>query len=146
MTTKTYTCPRYRTFQLGDRIKFMDGFFKTDNIFLQNIIEKHDWFGWNIKLIHKADEQAIDDALAAADEAQMPFDADLIDFDGEDSDDPIEVDSEDADEGPRFSKSELNKMKVLELKELAEKVGVEGEIMEMKRNQLIRAVALKLGA
>lgn len=45
---RQYTCNRYKELRIGKSIKFENGFYETDDVELQELMEANDWFGVHI--------------------------------------------------------------------------------------------------
>ena len=161
---RIYVCPRYPTIQLGDRVKFENGFFKTDSLMIQRLIEKHDWFGWNIALVPESSREDVEAALDTSSDAGKPFNIDLVEGTPSESDPPIdenefneiiddmftgdeEEERELENEFIEFAdltKSKLNAMRVADLTASADTVGIEGEVNDMTKVTLLRVISKQL--
>ncbi len=49
---KVYSC-KYPRFTIGNKIRFRNGWFETEDVRLQGIIESNEWFGVHIVQVHE---------------------------------------------------------------------------------------------
>ena len=49
--TKSYRCKRFPFYAIGNRVRFKDGLFETEDIELQRLVESNNWFGVHIEEI-----------------------------------------------------------------------------------------------
>lgn len=64
MPLKSYMCTRNPRHRIGSQVRFLDGWYTTDNQFLQDRIESNGWFGSHIILVpteFAGDQPAEDD-------------------------------------------------------------------------------------
>ena len=129
---KTYFCPGYPNGLFGS-IKFAGGWYRTSNVFEQRFIEDHPFFKrlGRIKLIGEETLKAIDTADEYRDPETGLVDLRVLDDESinlaADIDEPEILDPSPDPRDVGYTKSQINGMKVAELKELAFELGLDWE-------------------
>jgi hypothetical protein len=159
MALKRYVCHVHPNLRIGNQIKFEVGFFETTSAFLQRSIEKNDLWGARIFEIPALEDVSLPKAPAnpemdAAVAAVMDVNFDDLVDDESTEETPEEIQEKVADLDPTptepwnkgISATDVNKMKVGDLKVLAAEMEVElPEDAKVTAARLRRAIRLKLG-
>lgn len=143
---KSYFCPSHPNGLFGD-IKFAGGWYRTDRLSEQRFLEKHRWFGWRIKLIPETVTEVIEDAPEPDVIGKPVLDPTLLTVQPNESPPPApKEEPEPVTEEfqvPKFTKTEIGKMKRAQLEDLCCALDLEWE--DKTVNQMRLSVKRELG-